>query len=235
MITTRILPILAALALFSCKKQTDDFTLAPLTDYYPLQTGKFIVYQGDSTVFVGLDGVKQQRYFQVKDSIEAEVTDNNGKPGFRIRRFIRDSAGTQPWRDNNTFFVVPVNNSIEYVENNLRFIKLRLPITEGFIWRGNSYINYNSNYAGGNEYNFYQLWDYTYAFVGQPYIDNTLNLPETLTVNHVDDLTGSERRYSVEVYAKGIGLVYKDLLYEYTDVNNPPGGFGIRLVMIEHN
>lgn len=227
--------LLLTVALFSCKKQTEDYSIAPLADYYPLQVGKYIVYQGDSTVFVGLDGRREMRYFQVKDSVDAEVTDAQGRPSFRIRRFTRDSAGMQAWRDNNTFLVTPRPGSIEYVENNLRFIKLRLPIAEGSTWAGNSYINYNSNYAGGNEYNFYQLWDYRYESVGLPFANDLLDVPDAIVINQVDDVTGSETRYSREVYGKGIGLVYKELLYEYTDVNNPPGGFGTRLVMIDHN
>jgi hypothetical protein len=50
-----ILSLPVFLSLQFCKKQTDQFSLTPLSAYYPTQVGKYIVYQMDSTVFTNFE------------------------------------------------------------------------------------------------------------------------------------------------------------------------------------
>src|SRR5215218_3542026 len=116
----------------SCKKK-DPFTSASLRDYYPLQVGKYITYDLDSTVFVAFGVRDTVISYQVQDRIDAQITDNNGKATYRVIRFIRKDE-TQQWSANNTFMVVPGENAIDLIENNLRFQKLKLPVSEGFSW-----------------------------------------------------------------------------------------------------
>jgi hypothetical protein len=58
---------------------------------------------------------------------------------------------------------------------------------------------------------FYAGWEYVYSDVHQPYSLNGFDFDSTITVVEVDDSTAINKRYSKSVYAKGIGLVYKDL------------------------
>ena len=115
----------------SCKKKVDDFTVESINDYYPLQVGKYISYNLDSTVFVNFGQRDTILHYQVMDKVEAQITDNNGKPAFRIGRLIRKNANQQ-WLPDNTFMAVLTNNSLEFVENNLRFINLTLPIKQDY-------------------------------------------------------------------------------------------------------
>src|ERR1700733_4840053 len=101
----------------SCKK-TDTFTSVPLTAYYPLQTGKYITYELDSTVFLAFGARDTIIKYQVQDRVDAQITDNSGRPAYRILRFIRKNKDDE-WASNNTFMVVPTDNVIEFVENNL--------------------------------------------------------------------------------------------------------------------
>src|SRR5687768_3706428 len=117
-----------------------------LTGYYPLQPGKTFIYRLDSIVPINFGQTLETRYYRAKDSVESQFTDALGRPSFRIYRYITDSAGTQPWTYKVTNVVTIDENKkwIEYVENNLRFIVLRQPITEGFNWKGNSFIDTKS-------------------------------------------------------------------------------------------
>src|SRR5205085_7933815 len=82
---------------FSCKK-TETFNSEPLNNYLPLTVGKYITYRIDSTVFTNFGRSTEIHKYQVKHVIDALLTDNLGRPAYRVYRYTRDSAGTQPWQ-----------------------------------------------------------------------------------------------------------------------------------------
>lgn len=221
-----ILVIPLFLSFSSCKREADAFSVVPVTDYYPLQPGRYIVYQLDSTVFTNFETTKEVHSYQVKDIVDDQITDNQGRPAFRVRRMIRDVDGTQPWRDLITFLVTPLPNAVEYVENNLRFIKLTSPVRENYFWQGNSYIH-----ADG-DLDYMKSWEYNYVNVGQPYLVGDKTVENTVTVLQSDEKIGdpvlypnnlASVNYSVEVYGKDIGLIYKDFMYWLYQKNNTLG------------
>jgi hypothetical protein len=229
----------------SCKKSSETLDTPPLSDYYPLQPGKYITYQLDSTVFINFGTVQVTRSYQVKHFVDAEITDNLGRPAYRIIRSIR-TDDTQPWVTDATFMAVTLQNSIEFIENNLRFIKLHQPIRNGFTWKGNEYID---TYTPSTGLRYLDNWDYIYDGVGTQENINGHSL-KTITVKQRDEIIGnpvdpqsySEVNYSVEKYAEGIGLVYKTFLHtEYQpEVGQPfgyysDGSYGITLTLIDYN
>src|SRR5437870_11440380 len=98
--------------LISCKKQ-DKFTSASVSEYYPLQVGKYITYNLDSTVFINFNKKDTIISYEVQDRVDSQIVDNIGRPAFMIHRFIRKNS-TQSWLPNNTFMAVPTENSIEF-------------------------------------------------------------------------------------------------------------------------
>ena len=232
--------------LTACNKQNELYTTASLTDYFPLQVGKFITYNLDSTVYINFGQKDTVIKYEVKDSIETRITDNVGRPAYRIVRYIRKTA-TQSWIANNTFMAIPTATTIEYVENNLRFQKLKLPIKDGYSWKGNSFID---TYSLNSATKYLDDWDYTYDSVNVPLTIGGIQFASTLTVNQRNEFLGqdpklpstqyAEKNYSVEKYAKGIGLVYKEFLhweFQGTQPGRPSfyAGYGVKLTMIDHN
>jgi hypothetical protein len=129
-------------------------------------------------------------------------------------------------------------------DENLRFVKLAQPITDSFMWSGNTYIDTKS---AGSPYQFMDGWNYTYQAVNQPYPVLMGNIDSTVTVLQNDVLSppGSfdptqfqERIYSQEVYGKNIGLVYKNFLH-WTWQTDPgpaqysPDSYGITLNLMQ--
>ncbi|HYC29157.1 MAG TPA: hypothetical protein VEB42_10075 [Chitinophagaceae bacterium] len=243
------LTLLAAIVLvFSQCNKKDELTSEPVEDYMNLQVGKYIIYRLDSMKFVNLDTAKAS--YQAKDEIDGTLTDNLGRPSFRVVRYLRDLAGTQPWKESMTYMItVDKSNkgTIEVTENNFRYVKLQQPINEGFSWKGNNYISLYSSDPDW-DYRFLDDWDYFYENVGQSYTTLSGNVENTLTVNQRDEELGypddplgySERNFAYEVYGKGIGLIYKDFLhmqYQPATGGNPAYrlGFSIKLNMISHN
>ena len=138
-----------------------------ISDYYPLQLGKYITYKLDSTVYINLNTQKTVRSYFVQDFVDAEIIDNLGNKGYRIRRMMRSNTDTTQWFDNATFVVVPSRKDIQFSENNLKFIKLVNPVTDLNTWAGNSYINTDDNFL-----RFYENWEYYYENIDQPFAAN---------------------------------------------------------------
>ncbi len=250
-ITRLIAAPIAAILLFSCNKK-EELVTDSLSDYLPLVTGKYITYRLDSMVFTNFGRTTEIHKYQVKHQVDALITDNLGRPAYRVFRYIRDSAGTQAWQPSGSYFITPLDNQVELTEDNLRFIKLHLPFRDGFSWKGNRYLPtdpYGPLYNFSNDDNM-EDWDYHYN--GQPgsfsYMNN--NYSNVYSVEEVDESfnvpitnTGAyaARSRAVENYSKGIGLVYRQYeLWEYQPNTGGAGGpyktgFGITLWMIDHN
>jgi hypothetical protein len=146
-----------------------------------------------------------------------------------------------------SYLVTYDSTRLELVQDNQRYLKLVEPISNGFNWKGNAYINT----AGIPSMQFLADWRYTYENVRRPFTANGISYTETVTVNQRNDTTGVatdkksffEINYSKEVYSKSIGLIFKDFLHEAWQPPNAssPGGYyeansyGIRLTIIGHN
>ncbi len=238
-------------ACISCKKETEELTVEPLSDYQPTQTGKYIIYQLDSTVFTNFGTVTSVRSYQEKQEVDAEFTDNEGRKAYRIFRSLRAADGTGPWAPAGTFAVIPQRNTVEVVENNLRFVKLASPVKPEGTWKGNRFLPeepYTTSFAFSNDDNMAD-WDYTYTNTGETINLNGQAINDVITVEHINESANAPVvqpgaygfiNYSIAQYAKGIGLVYEELtMWEYQP--NPGGssgyrtGFGVKRSMIEHN
>ena len=239
--------VISVLILSACSKKTEDFKTAAISDYFPLQTGKFITYSLDSTVvYLNFGASKAVISYQVKYVVDSLITDNLGRPAYRIFRYIRKTPADS-WQADNTFMAVPTTNGMELIENNFRYIKMKLPISEGYSWKGNSFID---TYSLNSMVKYLDNWDYTYDSLNFPAKIGALTIDSTLKVAQRDEVIGdptnpnsySEINYGEEKYAKGIGLVYRRFLHlEYQPpVPGHPGAYadasyGVTLRMIDHN
>lgn len=239
-----------ALLLFSlvaCKKETEMLNTASLNDYFPLEVGKTNIYRLDSTVPASFGAVLVVKSYQAKDTIESTFTDNEGRLSYRIFRFTRDTAGLQPWTFTATFTATPTDKWIEYVDNNLRFLKLHAPVTDGYSWLAHSFIDTRSV---NSTVPYLDNWEYEYQNANTPYTVLNTVYDSTVTVLQHDETNpegpfdpGLElqiRTYGVEVFAKGTGLIYKEFLYWNWQRNPPPAkyedaSYGVKLSLISHN
>lgn len=236
--------IITAVIFSACKKSTEDFQTSPVSDYYPLAVGKYISYSLDSTVFINFGTKDTVINYQVKHQVDALITDNLGRPAYRIIRYIRKTAAN-PWVPDNTFMAVPTEFSVEFIENNMRFIKMKAPVRNGFSWKGNSYID---TYSLNSDVKYLDDWDYTYDSLNTTISLAALTVDSTLKVDQRDEVIGnpndpnsySEINQGAERYAKGLGLVYRNFLHvEYQPPTPGRGGYrqgyGVKMTMIDHN
>ena len=231
------------LLLISCTKENANFSIEPVTDYFPLEVGKNITYDLDSTIFTNFGQNKTIRHYQAQYRISAAITDNLGRPGFTIDRYLRKDS-TQQWTIDNVFTVMATGKSIELIQDNLRFIKLTSPVKDGYSWLGNSYLPEDPyrSYQFANAA-FMEDWNYTYEDVSSPATIGPLDFKNTITVFELSDSTGNpqttqyaEKTYSIEKYAKDVGLIYKEFIHwEYQATDETYKGFGEKLSIIDHN
>lgn len=240
-----LLTLLAFILFFTaCKKQDDGFTSAAISDYAPYKVGKYITYKLDSFVFVNFGTKDTTISYQVKYTVDAAITDNLGRPAFRIIRYIRKTAA-DTWQPDNTFMAVNTGNTLEFIEDNLRYAKLKLPINNGFSWKGNSYID---TYSLNSEVKYLDDWDFTYDSVGVSLSLPGASFADALKVSQRDEEIGnpsdpnsySEKNYCSENYVLGIGMVYRRFLHQEYQPPTPGNtgyklGYGITLTMIDHN
>jgi hypothetical protein len=240
---------LACLLFIGCGKTVESYTSLPLTDYMPLQPGKYITYRLDSTVFTNFGTVTVVRSFQEKHVVDSKFSDATGRDSYRILRFTRDTAGAQPWVSAGTYVITPTDKTVEVIENNLRYIKLVVPLAQDYTWKGNRYLvnwNITSDTAILYDHPFSPLysfrndadmedWDYTYSSIqgnltvnGKPYADvitvDGINKVWNAKMNNatvVDPSSIAYVDYQKDNYAKGLGLIYQEfIMWEY----QPPNG-----------
>jgi hypothetical protein len=245
--------IIGCLFFVSCSKQTEEFQTEQISDYTNLVVGKYITYRLDSLVFKGFSVTPEIHKYQVKHVVDAEITDNLGRPSYRIFRYLRDSSGTQAWQPNGSYLVTPLHDQLEVTEDNLRFIKLHLPFKEGVSWKGGKYLpddayhfisNFNSYDDDLNDWDYYfDRFESSVNYRNQVYTDvwTVEEADETVNIPVTDPMMYGSLVRAVEQYAKGIGLVYREYtLYEYQPNLTGPGGpfktgQGITMWMIDHN
>src|SRR5882762_8404906 len=122
-----LLPIVFAgicITINSCKKK-DTFQSDQLADYMQLQVGKYITYRLDSLKFINFGDTLIS--YLAKDVIDDSITDASGRPSWRVIRYLSDTTGTAPWTPTEAYMITPTRETIEVVEDNLRYQKLKLP------------------------------------------------------------------------------------------------------------
>ena len=200
--------ILAALALFlvfSCKKKKEPITKPDLGEaYYPTTIGKYVVYDVDSIVFAEIGYAATSYKYQIKEKIEEEYTDMQGRPALKLVRYIKKfdsivSYSAMPWTIKDVWQVNVSAKNVEVVEENVRFVKLIFPVKKSVEWNGNS-----MNTLGE--------WAYTYTSVDNAETINSNNFENVLCVTQKNFPTFISREYYIEKYAKDVGLVYREII-----------------------
>jgi hypothetical protein len=227
----------------SCKEKTEVLDSDPIEKYFPLSVGKYITYRLDSTVFLPFGTSSVIKSYEVRLVNEAEITDNIGRKAYRIIRYIRKDS-TQSWKADATCMSLNDGKRAEFVENNLRFIKLALPIRKSWSWKGNAYID---TYSLFTQLDYLDGWDYQYESIGQPATISGITFPETLLVTQRDEVLGdtsdprsyAEINIGIEKYAAGIGMIYRKFYHSEYQPND--GGYytdesyGVEYTIIDHN
>lgn len=168
---------------------------SPGFDYFPLSTGHYVIYNVDERLY-SLSSPVVQRTYQVKEVVGAPYTDVTGRPAYRLFRYRR-LVESQPWQADSLWSARLVDDEAIRNENGLDFVKLRFPVSDRLRWDGNRH-----NGVGQDQYETRNS--------GQPYRVSDKEFSETVTVVAKQDSTLISQDKRIEVYAKQVGLIYKE-------------------------
>jgi hypothetical protein len=173
-------------------------------DYFPLKRGLYMVYSVDSVVTS--QNVKTTYTYDLKVEVTDSFPNSDGGYTYVMIRSMRPDS-TQSWNTIDSWSARVDRYKAVVNEGNVPFVKLAGPLEKNKSWNGNEL-----NDLGGTEKcltgsaNTCDI--YTITEMGTPIApyDNTL----TVTQNNNEDLiVASDVR--VEVYAKGVGLIKRQL------------------------
>jgi hypothetical protein len=214
--------LIAGLGLGSCKRETEPF-LMPVYDHSPLDSGKYLIYNLDTVLYNEFARTIDTNTYQLKVQYGRTELDATGKPFTRVEHYLRTDS-SQNWVLSRVF--AAQNDSEKYytIENNQRVIRLAYPIQKNTTWDGLVHIRKDTSIdinGVGGAIAFYKDWeDFKYTNTDVPTSIGGRFYSSVSTVLQVDEINRIERRYVIEQYAKGIGLVHKEMLILDTQCAN---------------
>ncbi len=185
--------LLLALAV-SCKKQNAD-PVEMGYRYFPVNTGHWVIYDVDSISYNDFTGTVDSFNFQIKELVQSDFVDNQGRPSQRLERYVR-YADTAAWVIRDVWYETRTVSCAERVEENVRQVKLIFPVRESLQWNANTYNTLGEQLV-------------QYEAVHTTGTVNNILLDSTLTVLQKSVYTLISEDFQKEMYAAGIGLVYK--------------------------
>jgi len=229
------LPFAFCLLLFSCKDKTDTYAFDYKSEYFPLDTGRFIIYDVDSVSSYNSNFVKDTVRYQLMELVSDTTYDNQNELSYVITLYRRPNSSS-PWVLDRRWHAKKTLYNAQKVEDDDRFIKLVFPVQQAKTWDGNIYLPTETD-----PYKDFRNWEYTYETVDVPYSINGFNFDSSVTVSEVDDENFISKKLRKEVYAKHVGMIYQEYelrskqSVEKWDTARSWNGFSIRMRMIDHN
>jgi hypothetical protein len=165
--------------------------------YFPLKKGYYQIYTVQDIRYSGIQ--VQELNYELMTVVTDSFRSADGQDTYVIHRSHRSAEG-DPWEILDTWSARKARSEVIVSEGNTPFIKLKFPVAENTRWNGNAF-----NTLGEDEYEI--------AEAGELKEFNGMIFDQTITVEqeHNEDFVvyRDERR---EVYAPGVGLVYKESL-----------------------
>lgn len=195
-----ILVFILAGSVVACKKSKDPIFHQ---EYFGLQEGRYIIYDVTEIQHDKSSNQHDTLNYQIKTVWGEIYTDNEGREANKYYRYKRQNS-SELWILKDVWSGIIENNKAELVEENQRMLKLVFAPTLSKEWNANVFNTYD-------EMNCY------YRDIHSDTTFNGASFDSTLVVEQDEYFTLVDTIRKYEVYAKGVGLIYKhyrDLFYQ---------------------
>jgi len=242
--------LLGSAFLFSCKKDTENISeISKGNLFFPLEVGKYIVYDVDSTIWDDLLKAEIHHRSQMRYDVTDTFRDDAGRLSYVITIRSRPTD-LDPYVASDVIYATPTPTNVVVTQKNLKFIKLTFPVANGKSWNGNAMIPLDD--AHNEEYNN-DKWLYTYARFDQSFDPGNNLYRHTVTVNEIDDQLNDPdvdstayayKNYEQEIYAYNVGMIYRERIYWVFQPKSPDGqsggsgyrkGYGVLMKAVDNN
>ncbi|HBF88108.1 MAG TPA: hypothetical protein DDX39_05650 [Bacteroidales bacterium] len=184
-------------------KESDITSTSNDYNYTPLQVGNWITYEIEEIAIDKLSALYDTTNYFIKEIITEKYIDLVGEEACRIERFYKKDSLSN-WIIKDVWTSQIINNRYQKTEENVKYVRLIFPAELNKIWNGNAY---NTN----------EEQEYEITNIDEFETVNELDFDSVLTVTHENFLTQIEKKYSIEKFAKNVGLVYKEIIDIYAD------------------
>lgn len=213
MIWKRLLVFVGLIVLVeACKK--DSIPVDFQYDYYDLTLGRYIEYDVVEITHDQDAAIKHDTsIYYLKTLIGDTVIDLEGRVANRFYRYKKANL-TDNWVVSDLWTTLIKDRRAELVEENQRMVKLVFKPSKSKVWDHNAY-------------NIEDEMECFYRDLNDPRVINGLSFDSTITVEQDSFISYIDYRRKYEVYAKGVGLVYKyskDLKIDQFDTMNVKNG-----------
>ncbi len=197
-----LLPSVVLIGSYSCKvKSTEPDGAYVGYDYYPLELGRYIVYDVYDTNYTALGRIDS--VYQLKEIISGLIQEGNELKYVLHQYFKERSAPHWPSQPDSVWTLVNSSNQLIRTENNISYIKLIFPVKDNITWNGNAR-------------NIYDAQLYMMRAVDQTYPVSGLFFNPSLLVQQSNEKSIVNKDVRYEVYARGIGPIKKEYtVYSY--------------------
>ncbi len=201
--------VVAVLIIFSsCRDESISSDLESSFRYYPLEVGNTWIYAVDSMLYLQGGISRDTSSTFIKEEITAQLSSTLDED-YVLTRSLRKSEN-DPWQISDVWTVSRNGNRITKTEENLEFVKLQAPVSEGSTWAPYALFDNFIEVSIGGE-------------IMAPYTNNEasveINSTEVIEGVEFDEVikvaVGQEFNNNIafrdrnEWYAKDIGLIYK--------------------------
>ena len=177
----------------TCTKQSiEKPELYDAKAYFPLEDNAYWIYKRtDITIDAAVD-VNDTLYSELKMKY---IGYDDLLEHYRLERFTRADS-LSPWEAFDVVLIEWDEVSMQWVEDNYRYVKLTDPVYVDKSW-------------DGNIYNILDEWDYYYSDLNRTFETNEVLFTSTIRVEkrNEDNAIGNTRAF--EIFKKDVGPVYE--------------------------
>ncbi len=206
--------LMMAIGLFACSEgtETEDLNIDFGYDYYPLEVGKYLIYEVDSITY-NIEGsgveILNSKTFVREEIIDISI-DNEGDTIYIIERYER-STPSDDWTIKDVWNTKKDDNRIERTEENIKLIPMVFPLREGVDFDATLFVDEDTEVIiAGESIKAFKNWNAEVQTVGLQDTVAGTTYPDVATIHHADDENLIEKRFSSSKYARNIGLIFKE-------------------------
>ena len=199
--------LLLMVALLIACEQEATVRLKEAPDYFPLNRGIYQIYDVDETTYLS-GGEVQALTYELKVHVTDSFPSEDDSHTYVLHRSKRSASGA-PWNTLDTWSVRRKDSEYVVTEGNTPYVKITVPYYLDRRWNGNAY-----NTQGEDEY--------TYTMVDGSQVVNGMSFERALEVQqeaNSDRIVFRDERK--EIYAAGVGLVYKEVTQHHFCTDDP--------------